>query len=68
MYLYVIQNPDYYLWHLYKINNNILIGYIIYYVVLALLFFNFFPIIALIPEWHKVLNTNGVGYSIAICS
>lgn len=50
MYLYVIQNPDYYLWHLYKINNNILIGYIIYYVVLALLFFNFFPIIALIPE------------------
>jgi predicted ATP-grasp superfamily ATP-dependent carboligase len=33
---------------------------------LALLFINFFPIVALSPNWHKILNTNGVLYPLAI--
>jgi hypothetical protein len=70
LYIYLIKNTDYYLWHLYKINDNIIFSYKLYYISLALLFFTFFPIISLfIPEWHKLLkllNLNDDLYSLAI--
>lgn len=55
------------MWHLYKINNNILVKYIIYYTFFGLLFVMFFPLLAFfIPEWHTLLNTNGVLHSVII--
>jgi hypothetical protein len=63
----MIQNVDYYMWHLYKINNNILFSYKLYYMLLTLLFVFSFPIISFVsPQWHKWLNTNGVLHSVAI--
>jgi len=63
----MIQNIDYYVWHLNKINNNILLRYKLYYISLSVFFFIFFPIIAfLIPTWDKWFNTNGVLHSVAI--
>ena len=67
MYYLGIKHIDYFLWTAYIFNGNILWTYYLRYLVFLIVFIFSFPLITLVPNWHKIINTGGVLHVLA-CS